>query len=370
MNEIIFSCFTPYQLLTSMYYAYKIKGVKKTLIFKNFSDYKIDEKFYFKFFDNIYIIPYYDSDNKILKQVKKMYYSGYLFFLSNIYKYIKNKKNIILMIFSDQEATTNKIINCLNNDTNVIILVEEGLGIYTKKKYIRPLRTKIVDFLCGICTTEYIGDYEGISKVIAKDPNKVDERFQKNILLKETDCLHDYDFINQIELDIDDFDALTDTILFLGEPIKELNISEKEYTSLLNEILEKFGGKYKIIIKPHPREDISFYRKFNDLIVIDKFKWVPVELLVLKYGFNIVFSICSAASVNIAKLNSDIQIYLLYKIFNLNIFNNINFDFNDIKNIKVVNNVNDIYIDNNTTNKIFTTISINEDINYLLKLIS
>ena len=88
MKEIVFVCFTTYHLLVSMYYAYKLKNVKKTLIFKDFANYHIDDSFYKKFFDDVFIIPYYNSASKFFYQFHKSYYGGFLFKLSPLYKYL------------------------------------------------------------------------------------------------------------------------------------------------------------------------------------------------------------------------------------------------------------------------------------------
>ena len=69
--EFLFMCFTPYQLITAMYYSYVFPNVNKTLIYMDYSDYKIEQRFYLKYFDSVVYVPSYINDNILIKQFKK-----------------------------------------------------------------------------------------------------------------------------------------------------------------------------------------------------------------------------------------------------------------------------------------------------------
>ena len=370
MKEIFFVCFTPYQLLVSMYYAYKIKDIKKTLIFKDFADYHIDSSFYEKYFDNIFIIPYYDKKNIFVKQFYKSFYCGYLFRFSPIFRYIKNIENSVIMYFSDQEVSSNKIVRILmNNPTNYIILSEEGLGLYVYRESTVSLKTRIGYVLCGLKTCNVIGGSKYYNAILAKYPTSIHARFSDTACIMQNDLFLDGDFINSINLPSIIFNNYKKKALILGEPIKEIGINNDEYVDSLTRILDVYKHDCDIVVKPHPREDISIYDLLNDCTLLSNVKWVPVELLVLKYNFNIVISVYSASVVNIAKVNKNLNVFLTYPLYGLQLDSNLINEFNKYSNINVVTNYEDLSYNDNNYNCISNKKNENFDLIFLEKLI-
>ena len=343
MKEMVFICFTPYQLLVSMYYAYKIKGIKRTLIFKDFANYNIDSSFYEKHFDKIFIIPYYEKKNIFAKQFYKSYYGGYLFRFSPLYKYLKDINNSVVMYFSDQEVSSNKMIRILNSgNNNTIILTEEGISIYAYHKSNSSLKTKIGNLLCGLKTCNVIGDSKLYNIIFAKNKEKVHPRFDKDFIIQQSNLFFDKEFIKNIDICVDNVqNNLKKKLMILGEPISEASLDVKKYTNTLEEIMNFFNDDYDIYIKPHPRENDEVYKSFDNCTLLYDLKWVPVELIVSKFNFEIVISISSSSAVNIAMINNKIQILLIYKLYGLNINENLIRLFGQYDNIYTLERLDD-----------------------------
>lgn len=374
MKEIIFNCFTPYQLLISMYYANSIKGVKKVLIFKDFADYHIDPLFYQSFFDvNIYV-PYYYKKNIFLKQFYKMFYSGYLFRFSPIYHQIIKIKSAIFMFFSDQEVTTNKIISILKkNKSNKLILVEEGLALYTISYTRISLKTLLGNILCGVCTQNYFGESKSFDTVFAIEPNCVHKRFMCKKVIKQSDIFLDTDFLKKLRIQSDFIrGGNRKKLLILGDPVNELGIDEVEYVNSIIGIVNNCKDDYDIYIKPHPRENVNIYKCIKNCTIINDYKWLPVELIATKYSFDALISIISSASINIARIDSRIKAFMTFKIYRFNLQDEIVDRMKMYKNIVIVDSFNDLFIDLHSEMINFGSCCLNnkEDVKYLNSLIS
>lgn len=372
MREIVFVCFTTYQLLIAMYYAYNLKGIKKTLIFRNFANYNIPTSYYNKYFDNIFNIPYYENANIFTKQYYKSYYAGYLFKFSDIYEYIAHVKKSIVIFFSDQEVMSNRIIRILKNDaSNTIILSEEGLGIYESVKSKFSIKTKIGNLLCGLRTCELIGGCNFHDVLLARKPEAVHERLCNNgRIIKQNDLFIDSGFIDSIVIDDDRIKKSNKKrLIILGEPISEYNIKYGEYLEFINRIIEDHSKDYDIFIKPHPRENSEIYKRINNCIVFDDIKWLPVELLVLKFHFDILINTYSASVVNIAKTNPNLVIFLIYKLFNMKLSTELTETFNKYPNIIDIDDYSDIFTTKN--NNLYDVYNKNDnyDLDYLNSLI-
>lgn len=64
-----------------------------------------------------------------------------------------------------------------------------------------------------------------------------------------------------------------DFILILTEPLCALDVRKQIFTDLIN-TYEKEG---KIVIKPHPRDEMDYYKEFPDYMIIDP--KIPMEIL-------------------------------------------------------------------------------------------
>lgn len=348
-------CFTPYQLITAMYYSYVFPNVNKTLIYMDYSDYKIEQRFYLKYFDSVVYVPSYINDNILIKQFKKCYYGGHLYKFTNIHNYLKNKNKTICFIFSDQECLSYKaLVDLYKKKDNVIILTEEGLGTYVKNSKL-PLKTMLINKILGINTLKYVGESNKYDYVFVKKPNKleVDKFLDKKVIL-ENEFFNDFNFINDLNINLDSILLNNKFILFLGSPIDQLKINKDEYVRIIKEIILKFNNQYRIVIKPHHMEDISIYNGLKDIILIDKYSWVPAELIVQKYNPIALFGIYSASIMNIAQLKPNLSIYLLYGILGLNLPDIVCKSYLSYKSVILINDYIDFYNINlyNDTNNV------------------
>lgn len=375
-KEIYFSCFTPFQLITSIYYANKLSNIHKVLIWQDFSNYEIDESKYNRFFDEIITIPYYLDNNFLIKQIKKSLNAGYLFHISALGKRIKLISNSIFIIFSDQEPTVNKQMKIVKNGyRNSVILIEEGMGTYCDDPKKLPLKVKIIFALLGMKNVPYIGASGEISAMFVKHPEFMrKERYKCRNYIIQNNIFLENDFINLFKINaIKTNPSLKKKILFLSAPIEEINISSKDYINCLNQISGLLTNEYEIIVKPHPRENISYFKDIKGITLLNskEIQTIPFELIAMKFQFDAVITVISSAAFNTYEMQQNTKLIYIYKLFK-----NILFDENTVESylnlpnvysIDKIEKINEV-LTNNIKQRI---IKKNEDldIQYLNKLI-
>ena len=346
MKEILFCCFTPYHLLTAMFYSYKIKknrNIKATLIFINFKDYRISNDFYNSFFDKVFIVPYYGNDNVLIKLFKKSYYGGHLFSMTDIYKYVCNRDNLILCAFSDQEITTCKVMSVIQKNNNNIILIEDGLGIYIKAMTKYSILSRIGYFLSGVKLYKYIGESYLAKTIIAKNPELLDDRFKSYNKIKQSDFVNDDEFINRIVINTKDIiESDKPKILILGVPYETYSIPQKKYKYVLKSIAD-LNKDYDIYIKQHHMEDdFDVYSDMVSCKFLDDVRYIPVEVLLKKYKFEAIYTIVSKSVVNLAKICENSNIYILYELFDKKLPEGIAKEFSANDNIIVISDISEL----------------------------
>lgn len=322
MRGMVFSCFTPYQLMNSIFYAVKLKKYDSYLIWQDYANYGIDLDKFKSYFKEIMVIPYYMNNDRMKKQYLKCLHSGYLFGISKEYDFLKRFEHSIMVIFSDQEPSCNRQIRCFCRcDGNKVMLVEEGIGTYCGEPQHLSLKVKLIYSALGIHTQPYIGASEHISTMIVKHPELLDKkRYKCNNFVSQSNILFDNQFMNElniIDLPNKEKKSTKKTALFLGGPLQERGVSEREYIEKLKEIFKILNDDYDIIVKPHPRENIEYYTEIPNISIMNRGedKWIPFELMIKKIQFEILLTTVSSAAFNAYEIKSDIKVIYLYKLF-------------------------------------------------------
>ena len=167
--------------------------------------------------------------------------------------------------------------------------------------------------------------------------------------------------------------SLKKKILFLSAPIEEINISSKDYINCLNQITGLLTNEYEIIVKPHPRENISYFKDIKGITLLNskEIQTIPFELIAMKFQFDAVITVISSAAFNTYEMQQNTKLIYIYKLFK-----NILFDENTVErylnlpnvySIDKIEKINEV-LTNNIKQRI---INKNEDldIQYLNKLI-
>lgn len=124
--------------------------------------------------------------------------------------------------------------------------------------------------------------------------------------------------------------------------MQERGVSEGEYVERLKEIFEILNDDYDIIVKPHPREDIEYYKEIPNISIMNcrEDKWIPFELLIKKMKFEILLTTVSSAAFNAYEIKDDIKVIYLYKLFeNLTLDERIIQQYGKMNNIYIPTNI-------------------------------
>lgn len=294
--RLMFVCFTPYQLTCSIIYCKKIShrhpDLKKVLVWKNFSNCKIDIHFVARQFDEIIEIPTIaENQNIIVKQFKKLIYYGRLFPFTNAGKKIRmDHAFTILCVYSDQELMTNRILKMFRKDKHITtVLLDEGLHLYDEPQAInRSALQKINNFILGITYAPYIGYSSNIDTIIAKFPLQLPNAIIKDrsIIQQGNICRYseDWDFILSSSEMLKGLSKMPKPlIMYLGQPIISEGVSEEKEIAVLEKVFAVLSDEYTILLKPHPRDRLGKYDSLisSDILFLSdpRIAWIPAEII-------------------------------------------------------------------------------------------
>ena len=325
MKKIYFICFTPFHLISSMYYASKISDIRnyqRVLIWINYFDYGIKLEMIDPFFEKIIEIPYYDNVNKIRKQFFKFYYSGYAFKFNPIGNDMRDvdSKSIILC-FSDVNETTHRAIEIIAQKGGKIILVEEGLGTYLSHNNKESIKTFLIRTVLGMHTEKSIGSFRAISSVFLQHP-EWNKKYKKEIVIQQNNIFRDAQFLDQLYFVKNEIKTIKSknkkSVLWLGDPVDEIGGKKEDELNIIKFLSNKLSDEYQIFIKPHPREDIYIYNSILSdnikLLVIKNIEWMPAEIVSSYLDFKTIITSASSAAINIYELKKNCQVIYLYKL--------------------------------------------------------
>lgn len=283
-------------MISSLYYNTMIKKAKSevntSLIWKNFSCYNFDICELTKSFTTVIEVPNIaETENIIIKQIKKFFYVGSAFQYTKLGKKTQIKDNkILLCIFSDEELLTNRILkNYRGYDKVKVILLDEGLHLYDRlKEKKRSLMQRLNDGILGITYAPYIGATPEIETIIAKFPQALPSYVQKGrtLICQSNVCRYSESWEKLIKSSslLKQLKKGSPPLLFyLGQPLTAENLSEGEELDKLTMIFNIIKKSYTILVKPHPRDRVGKYNCLigeNIYILSDlEIAWIPAEII-------------------------------------------------------------------------------------------
>lgn len=242
--------------------------------------------------------------NNYRKMYKKPFYSKIK--LLKICKKLYMNKIDSIYAFNDADPIV-QFVFCFfyKKGINTTIL-EEGIGLYNDMHH----NFKMIK----ICFNKlFIGkSYELIKRI-------GEYKFTKRICSKKFDGLNDVQIkkycanfnypsndmlFRNINLDV----KYESNVYFVGQPLVEDGIcSLNSYLECVRKCSELLYGK-KIVIKPHPRENVKKYSKIENSVVVED-KYIPFESLINSNEKNVIISISSSSLNNLIN-NNNLIIYL------------------------------------------------------------
>ena len=197
-------------------------------------------------------------------------------------------------------------------------LIEDGLWNYSpdirETHKINPIIDKILH-ICGIYflnAHEALGSHKNIKHIYLTRENNHPLIKDKVIVFdmeKEWNQLSQdkqKEILNIFNINLDNIDFKGKTALILTQPLSEDNVTTlDEEMRIYDELIEKFKD-YRTLIKPHPRENKNYKKRYPNIEIIDKN--FPIELLkLINVKPTIVCSVVSTALLNFKK--SEIYVY-------------------------------------------------------------
>lgn len=334
MNVFIIN--TPYHLLLSS----QMKNYGDEIIVINDFNYD-DSKFSSLLIESLFGKDRITIINGLRSYRKKVYKLKYALARdkNRIKDVFRNKTINNIILFNDVYPMTQSIVSYLKYKGDVIV-VEEGVGLYrdTIKRFnlLYTILGKCL-FGSGYKNINRIGEHPKTTVILSNYPNYLNE-VQKNKIFERLPSL-DFSEISK-SLGVK---KISDANWFVAQPIVEDGILDlKTYLNLMElaiALIQRDGKR--IIIKPHPREDILKYKYLEDnyFVSVCEDKDIPIELLVDSDEEIDVFSPGSSALLNISKL-PNVQGYMIYDLFN--VYSDLPVELIKSMNIRILKNWHDL----------------------------
>lgn len=125
------------------------------------------------------------------------------------------------------------------------------------------------------CVDMEVNQIEGILFPIDKHIEVPRKQLQERLTDEEKDIIMSI-FIKNKKAILDALNDMEDgreNYLILTEPLCSLKIRKQ----IFEDLAEEYGKKGKVILKPHPRDEMNYEKEFPDITVIEKM--VPMEIL-------------------------------------------------------------------------------------------
>jgi Alpha-2,8-polysialyltransferase (POLYST) len=330
MKNITFVVETNYQLMyaTILNYFFKSNNYKTKLI--NYLDKDVVNIKYAQFDFVFQVNKSKTKQNGLVSIIEEFVY------LRTNKQDILNSNSELLVVFKDSNYLQGYLIEYFKKKySSKVILIEEGLSLYRNDRlqeksiiYIIKyfIRRLIMTLLNAKNTSHGFGYHKLVDMIGAYYPHQLNNIKSKN---KEIIQLPHNPPTEEVLSNLNKLYGFTKNtitpekrVLFIGQPLSEMNIcnseDEKEFFIKINNIAET--NNFKIMIKPHPKEDIKKYECFKDFLVINE-KVIPAELIINAYQPDIILSWYSSAGIN-AKTWWGIKTLYLYKLLGIEIRNN------------------------------------------------
>lgn len=375
--EFNFACYNYYTLYISYVYA---KILKRSNIKCNLFLYEFDIRFdgiNTSFWDNVVIVNQQSCSvpfrTRLISSLRKSnhkhtrrYYG--IFGIQALKKTINNNESV-LIVFKDNDAIFATLIEgfkIITKNKGKVVLIEEGLGLYTKNSQFNRiyLNRKMLKVVYKIIGMSFFGAgrlkqgyHPDVDILLAKEPENLDAIQKENHLVIEQSrrmftasniqtFTHNFRDDSLRELSNNFWDA---QYFYIGQPLVIDGVcSISEETEFLSRVFSTIPNDKFIIIKPHPREESKKYEAIsrsrdNILVLSGALKELPVEII---YGFvkstPVILTPYSSAYKTIKEVNQSSEVYLLYKLLNKPKLNQKLSNIDKYKDAKVLNSFEEI----------------------------
>lgn len=266
----------------------------------------------------------------------KKTWKGILFDNKKLLKLVSNivrtESPTTVILFKDNDFLTCQVIETASKLGSKIILVQEGVGIYDypERNMKKWLQTKLLSLIGYPWIYDYTqGLHPKVNKIAAADLEKlpaIKKRSKELIKIPHTGppryLLNAYAKIIP-ECMIQSSYGHPACLLYIGQPLSRLGITklEDEIVFLQNLLLIAKKNCLKLIVKPHPYEDLEKYDVFNKELTLLS-NSIPAEMLPLYLSLSCIITPYSSAADNIS---SWFQTPILY-VHNLLLKQKLNID--------------------------------------------
>lgn len=352
MKTVVFCCFTPYQLINSVYYGLKLgKKVRRILIWHNYTGYKIGmERFQGAFDDMVLLANFYQAPF-FRRQYLKCLYGGWLFRRSEINKCMEgvDHSQTTLMIYSDQHIVTRRLIELYAPQVKQVILVEEGMSTYLiRYRKIPKTRDWWINLFLGARYEPYIGANRAIDTIFVKHPEFLPEEktvgrtvIRQNNVFRDamwqsifSDLLRGFNWTakstdnpkeKMCGIDLEEPGKVRlprKTLLWLGQPVEGDGISTQAQLTWIRSVCAELPENYTVVIKAHPREAEDKYKELVEehkvyQVQLNENNWIPIEILASMINPDVLLTVYSTAAQNISELGIKCKVAYCYRHFGL-----------------------------------------------------
>ncbi|MCA1012703.1 alpha-2,8-polysialyltransferase family protein [Halobacillus halophilus] len=212
-----------------------------------------------------------------------------------------------VIVFKDNDFMNACIIEESVKSKAKIMMLQEGLGIYTKHR-INFKRKMIQWALSFIGYPKIYSDMQAMHpavKWIAINDEGEFPEYKKTgrTIVPLPAGLPPSKYLaslaDAVDIRLDDVPRYEKSILFLGQPLSEINLVDKDIEiRYLERVFKIIKENFTLFVKPHPSEDLSKYTDLQNVHVFNES--APAELLPAFFPFTAVVSSSSSAGDNMA----------------------------------------------------------------------
>lgn len=277
--------------------------------------------------------------NNALELMIKSTFSDNLFFVESLEFYKKNLEKLIffrknmkkikakldhkvvnnIVVFNDLDPAVQWIMHNIKFNGDVTV-IEEGIGLYRdtvkRKKIFFKFGGKIF-FGHDYENINRIGESAVVTEIICSHPSKL-SNIQRSKNITHMEDIDYKEFAHKLGID-----TIINRDCFIGQPLVEDGvISESEYCDIIVRLAEAKCAEEPLLLKPHPREDLSKYGRLESSqkikVIKDNYQ-TPIELMIDTDQYINVYTIYSSAIINLSSLKNVCcySLYCLYPYKNL-----------------------------------------------------
>ncbi|MGG3738052.1 glycosyltransferase family 52 [Aeribacillus pallidus] len=223
---------------------------------------------------------------------------------------VRNESPTTVILFKDNDFLTCQVIESASRIGSKITLVQEGVGIYRYPElYVKQWLTMKIPILLGYPRVYHgtQGLHPKVNAIAVTDPEKlpsIKKRSKQLIEIPQTaPPRHLLDTYSEIipEHMLQPLKGHPSSLLYIGQPLSKLGVIklEEEIAFLQKLLLIAKKNRLKLLVKPHPFEDLDKYAVFkNELTLISNS--LPAEMIPLFLSLTCVVTPYSSAAGNMS----------------------------------------------------------------------